>query len=714
LEEEVKRETKIIQESELPPFIRNKINNEIKKSHNEYKACLAAANIDKAIELLSGLLSQEKSTAEKRQELRKLFSSQCKEGDPIEYGYLKVIENKIVGGKEDYAEYLETQCLEYERNGNIDGKAKELMLKLAKLLLEVNDKKKSIHWFILAQDYESAWNNVKNSDSELINFAIKEFESVYQKYKNIGDNEDQTFIKVTWMFAELHRKVNKIADAIRLFIECKHYKDAYQLVDIHDRNSIDLAFTQFIIGREKEQKYTKILGLMSRFHYSVKDMFRLEPLPSNLLIKYGLLNILYAIYRIKSLFGTLPAVVIVGGVMFVYNSFLDPNSSFRMLCAFSIWIFMLGFDIYKQDRWIKSHEMYLILTSSIPTHNQLYSITGKYTKNLNDEKWTRTMLIILEIMILIVALGPLFKDAPDESVKQAPPPPAIEQSVAPAPIPESESIQNELIEESFSEDEARQAFINYHQNITNKNYNLAYEALTSEQKQYVGDFNHYVAGYSDTISSTVDDMSMISSEGNTITFSYNLTAQDNFQGNRIKIQKFAGQVTLVKVDTQWLILHAKSTKVDEYLSPTENEDTRRQEKNISSALSAQDLSLGNLTIHDREDKVQSIFGNPISSSNENNSRRLKFKDIEVVLRQGKVSALVSLSSAVTTPRGIHEGSSIQEVFDKYGTNYKKTSYGDETLYEYVIQSSEGRSCYLRFAINDSNGKVAYISVRFVQ
>ena len=137
-----------------------------------------------------------------------------------------------------------------------------------------------------------------------------------------------------------------------------------------------------------------------------------------------------------------------------------------------------------------------------------------------------------------------------------------------------------------------------------------------------------------------------------------------------------------------------------------------KEQYVGTVLNAQDLSLGNLTIHDREDKVQSIFGNPISSSNDNNSRRLKFKDIEVVLRQGKVSALVSLSSAVTTPRGIHEGSSAQEVFDKYGTNCEKSSYGDETLYEYPINSSEEKPCYLRFAVKNSNNKIAYISIRF--
>ena len=130
-------------------------------------------------------------------------------------------------------------------------------------------------------------------------------------------------------------------------------------------------------------------------------------------------------------------------------------------------------------------------------------------------------------------------------------------------------------------------------------------------------------------------------------------------------------------------------------------------------LNAQDLSLGDLSIDDRAGKVQSVLGNPLSVKNENDGgKRLKYKDIEVFVKNGKVFTLISLSPKYKTPRGIHEGSSLQEVIDNYGKDFKKTSHENQILYEYMIQSADGQKCYLRFAIN-SNGKVAYISERVV-
>ena len=130
---------------------------------------------------------------------------------------------------------------------------------------------------------------------------------------------------------------------------------------------------------------------------------------------------------------------------------------------------------------------------------------------------------------------------------------------------------------------------------------------------------------------------------------------------------------------------------------------------------AKDLSLGEFTIDDRADKVASKLGKALSATTDSDGgNRLKYKDAEIVIKQGKISALVSMSPAWATPRGIREGSTSQEVVDKYGTSYLKTSFGEQTLYEYEITSADGHPCLLRFAVNNSNGKVDYISERFVQ
>ena len=133
------------------------------------------------------------------------------------------------------------------------------------------------------------------------------------------------------------------------------------------------------------------------------------------------------------------------------------------------------------------------------------------------------------------------------------------------------------------------------------------------------------------------------------------------------------------------------------------------------ALNAKDLSLGTLTMDDRAEKVKEELGNPASvTTDSDGGKRLKYDDAEVVVFNGKISALVSASPALYTARGIHEGSSVQEVFDRYGTDYQKSSYDKQTLYEYSITSADGHPSLLRFAVNNSDGKVAYISERLVQ
>lgn len=131
-------------------------------------------------------------------------------------------------------------------------------------------------------------------------------------------------------------------------------------------------------------------------------------------------------------------------------------------------------------------------------------------------------------------------------------------------------------------------------------------------------------------------------------------------------------------------------------------------------LNANDLSLGGLSIDDRAGKIQTVLGDPKSvTTDSDGAKRLHFNDMEVVVRNGKISALVSLSSTFSTPRGIHEGSSLDEVLAQYGDYHQKISYDGMMLYEYLITSFDGTPCYLRFAINES-GRVTYISERFVQ
>lgn len=121
------------------------------------------------------------------------------------------------------------------------------------------------------------------------------------------------------------------------------------------------------------------------------------------------------------------------------------------------------------------------------------------------------------------------------------------------------------VETNTAADEARTTFIEYHQAITDRDYSRAYSMLASEQKQHVGDFNSYAAGYSNTLESAITDISAVSASDESVTFNYQLTARDSIAGDKVKIQIFEGQVTLVKLDGRWYIYNAKSRKVDEII-----------------------------------------------------------------------------------------------------------------------------------------------------
>lgn len=111
--------------------------------------------------------------------------------------------------------------------------------------------------------------------------------------------------------------------------------------------------------------------------------------------------------------------------------------------------------------------------------------------------------------------------------------------------------------------DAKQAFINYHKNITNGNYRAAYDILSNAQKQRVGNFDSYKAGFVDTISSDVTEIKLMTSDEDSCTFDYVLTARDRHRGG-VKVQVFSGQVTMAKDGGRWYVRQAASQKISEH------------------------------------------------------------------------------------------------------------------------------------------------------
>lgn len=150
------------------------------------------------------------------------------------------------------------------------------------------------------------------------------------------------------------------------------------------------------------------------------------------------------------------------------------------------------------------------------------------------------------------------------------------------------------------------------------------------------------------------------------------------------------------------------------------ENNFQNEKEISNVprqtgnLNPLDLSIGSLTIDDSEDKVYKVLGQPPDKKIEDYGRRLKYDSLEVVIRNGKISAFVCWKPSLSTPREIHSGSTLEEVFKAYGSNYKANPYGDLMLYEYEIFSADGHKTLLRCAVKVSNNIVDYISMRYAE
>lgn len=128
-----------------------------------------------------------------------------------------------------------------------------------------------------------------------------------------------------------------------------------------------------------------------------------------------------------------------------------------------------------------------------------------------------------------------------------------------------------------------------------------------------------------------------------------------------------------------------------------------------------DLALGPVFVGETWSDVQRDLGQPNSNSTEPpNYTRYKYDDMEVIIenKNNTVQALVSKNSSVSTKRGIHQGDSLSDVLNAYGTDYKKSDYGEQTYYEYEYKTKDGSPALLRFAINN-NDKVDYISIRTI-
>ena len=124
-----------------------------------------------------------------------------------------------------------------------------------------------------------------------------------------------------------------------------------------------------------------------------------------------------------------------------------------------------------------------------------------------------------------------------------------------------------------------------------------------------------------------------------------------------------------------------------------------------------DLSLGGMDLGMTVAQMHETLGQEISTKQKDGMVFYQYPTVEVGTRGDIVTSLVSETDSAVTKRGLHQGSSLSEVKNTYGTDYMKSEYGGKDLYEYRYTDLQGQTGILRFAVVQGTDTVNYISIR---
>ena len=123
--------------------------------------------------------------------------------------------------------------------------------------------------------------------------------------------------------------------------------------------------------------------------------------------------------------------------------------------------------------------------------------------------------------------------------------------------------------------------------------------------------------------------------------------------------------------------------------------------------------LGNVKLGDSIAEAEIVLGNPTKKTvKDDNKLRYVYPLMDVAYDYGEVTGMAADDVSVCTPKGIHAGSSLNEVTNQYGSDYMLSTYENLNLYEYKFKDKKG-SYLLRFAVTQGNDSVKYISIRYV-
>ena len=121
----------------------------------------------------------------------------------------------------------------------------------------------------------------------------------------------------------------------------------------------------------------------------------------------------------------------------------------------------------------------------------------------------------------------------------------------------------QIKKEETTEDKVKQTLKSYYQSITEKNFQAAYSILSWDMQNIMGTYENFSRGYDTTISSTAQNIIVVSNNENEFILEYDLIARDRFEKNRVKVQNFKGTATLKFMEEKWYIDNMSVKKLGE-------------------------------------------------------------------------------------------------------------------------------------------------------
>ena len=126
-----------------------------------------------------------------------------------------------------------------------------------------------------------------------------------------------------------------------------------------------------------------------------------------------------------------------------------------------------------------------------------------------------------------------------------------------------------------------------------------------------------------------------------------------------------------------------------------------------------ELSLDGIDLGVSVNRLRELLGIEDFVENRGDYDFYKYGDLDVEVREDKVSALSTGSPELKTLRGLHVGSTYAEVTEAYGADSNDSATANANVYEYPFASLSNEAGILKFVVDKTDRRVTYISARIL-